>query len=231
MISSVAEAGSGSGTRLLGRDAAAHVAGPSAGEDTAAALPSAPFRLTIVNKYYPPHLGGIEYHVCDLARGLASRGFDVQVLVANEGGALAVERMDDVTVVRLPRLFAYSSTPVSPRLPSAIRRAGAGGGAASGAMGPGLAGAGTAGLIHLHFPFPWGEVSWLLARSPAPVVLTYHSDIVRQERARRDFSNEHMVERTIEVCRQSRHSTLSRPVNLTRSARAAKGDPMQVPRS
>jgi glycosyltransferase involved in cell wall biosynthesis len=40
-----------------------------------------------------------------------------------------------------------------------------------------------ADLLHLHFPYPWGEVSWQRARAGLPTVLTYHSDIVRQRRA------------------------------------------------
>ncbi len=139
-------------------------------------------RVTMINKYYPPHLGGIENHVRDLAQALASReGFVVEVLVANEARTLVAERVAGVSVVRLPRLFAYSSTPVSLGLPWAIRRAARTTGLAPDKRAQ-RAVAAQRSLIHLHFPFPWGEVSWLLARSSLPTVLTYHSDIVRQEK-------------------------------------------------
>ena len=42
-------------------------------------------RVTMLNKYYFPHLGGIEFHIRDLAAGLLGRGVAVDALVANEG--------------------------------------------------------------------------------------------------------------------------------------------------
>lgn len=124
-------------------------------------------RVTMVNKYYPPHLGGIEFHMRDLAEALVAHGHDVRALVANEAAEEARETIAGVEVVRLPRAFAYASTPVAPRLRGAIHAQGDGDTAAD--------------LLHLHFPYPWGEVSWLTARSGLPTVMTYHSDIVRQK--------------------------------------------------
>lgn len=125
-------------------------------------------RVTFVNKYYPPHLGGIEYHLRDLAAALARRpGFDVRAIVANEGGETVTEDVDGVTVTRLARAFAYSSTPVAFGMPKALK-------AEATRPEP-------ADLLHLHFPYPWGEVSWLRAKPGLPTVLTYHSDIVRQK--------------------------------------------------
>ncbi len=37
-----------------------------------------------------------------------------------------------------------------------------------------------ADVLHLHSPYPWGELEWLRAKPGIPTVLTYHSDIVRQ---------------------------------------------------
>jgi len=131
-------------------------------------------RVTMLNKYYPPHLGGIEYHVRDLARGLVERGHSVRAIVANESGETAEERLDGVDVVRLGRTFAYASTPVAPGMARRLRDE----------VSPGARAGGAApDVLHLHFPYPWGEVSWLRSRSATrrvPTVLTYHSDIVRQ---------------------------------------------------
>jgi rhamnosyl/mannosyltransferase len=120
-------------------------------------------RITMINKYYDPHLGGIEYHMRDLAEELHARGTDVRILVANEGRDEVRENVRGLPVHRLPRTFAYASTPVAPRMPRAIAQAGR-----------------DSDLLHLHFPYPWGEVSWLTSRTHAPTVMTYHSDIVRQ---------------------------------------------------
>lgn len=133
-------------------------------------------RITMLNKYYPPHLGGIEYHMRDLATALSSRGHDVHVIVANEGRELVTDALDGVRVTRLPRAFAYASTPVALGMRRAIADE------ATRLDGP--------DVFHLHFPYPWGEVSWLAACGSGgaragrcrlvPSVLTYHSDIVRQ---------------------------------------------------
>jgi rhamnosyl/mannosyltransferase len=123
-------------------------------------------RVTMLNKYYPPHVGGIEYHLRDLSTALAARGHDVRVIVANEGRDTVAETLSGVTVTRMGRAFAYSSTPVV----LGMRRA----------LADAVRGPEPSDLVHLHFPYPWGEASWLAARPSAPTVLSYHSDIVRQ---------------------------------------------------
>ncbi len=35
-------------------------------------------------------------------------------------------------------------------------------------------------LLHFHFPWPFGDVAYLLAGRSRPLVVTYHSDVVRQ---------------------------------------------------
>lgn len=120
----------------------------------------------MINKYYPPHLGGIEHHMHDLALGLLGLGAEVDVLVANEGRDLVRERLEGVGVTRLPRAFAYASTPVAVSMRSSIRALPAAEDAPD--------------VVHLHAPYPWGEISWLGSGVDTPSVLTYHSDIVRQ---------------------------------------------------
>ncbi len=125
-------------------------------------------RVTYINKYYPPHLGGIEGHLADLATSVAAReGFAVRAIVANEGPETVREIVAGVDVLRLGRSFAYASTPVALGMRAAI-------GDEASRHDP-------ADVIHLHFPYPWGEVAWLSARPNLPSVLTYHSDIVRQK--------------------------------------------------
>lgn len=125
-------------------------------------------RVTMLNKYYHPHLGGIEHHMRDLSAGLTAAGHQVRAIVANEGRDRVTDAVDGVEVTRLPRTFAYSSTPVAPAMRSELRAQ------ATGARGE------APDVFHVHTPYPWGEVSWLRARTGVPTVLTYHSDIVRQ---------------------------------------------------
>ena len=127
-------------------------------------------RVTHINKYYwPPHLGGVETQLHDLASGQAEReGLTVRAIVANESRETVRETVDGVGVTRLARSLAYSSTPIAPSMARAIR-------AESTLPDP-------ADILHLHFPYPWGEISWLRAQPSLPTVLSFHSDIVRQKR-------------------------------------------------
>ncbi|MCX6030234.1 MAG: glycosyltransferase [Chloroflexi bacterium] len=115
-----------------------------------------------VYKDYPPILGGIENHVKLLAEGQAGRGHAVTVLVTNPTGSRTTRTVEnDVTVIRAGRLATVASTPLSPALAWQLSRQ-------------------RPDAVHLHFPYPIGEVSqWLLRRGQA-TVLSYHSDIVRQ---------------------------------------------------
>jgi len=127
-------------------------------------------RVTMVNKYYsPPHLGGVETVVRYLSEGLVVHaGAEVTAFVCNESRTRAEETIAGVDVVRLPRQFALSSAPIALGMPGELRRA------AGSATPP--------DIIHLHQPYPWGDLSWLQASPDVPTVVSYHSDIVRQKR-------------------------------------------------
>lgn len=86
---------------------------------------------------------------------------DLEVLVAAESGEGSVDLVDDVQVTRLPRLFKVGSAPLA-RFGRAIK---------------GM----DADICHMHFPDPAGEIGFLLSRSKKKLVITYHSDIVRQK--------------------------------------------------
>jgi len=121
-------------------------------------------RVTMINKHYPPHLGGIEFQMRDLAEALVAEGHSVRVLVANESRDRVEETINGVDVIRLPRQFGISSAPVATAMPAEIERL-----------------AEDTDVFHMHFPYPWGELSWLKAHTQLPTVVTYHSDIVRQK--------------------------------------------------
>jgi len=120
----------------------------------------------MVNKYYPPHLGGIEFHVRDLAEGLVRAGHEVKVLVSAEGRQSSTEVINGVHVMRLSRGFEAASTPVAYNFSRYL-----------------LLAAPEADIVHFHFPYPWGEFAWMVKEPLTPYVVTYHSDIVRQKLA------------------------------------------------
>jgi len=113
-----------------------------------------------VYKDYPPVLGGIEAHLGLVARSQAAAGWRVTVLVTDPVGQGSIAVEDGVTVIRARRLATVASTPLSLALPAALAR-----------LRP--------DLCHLHCPYPVGELAWL-AFGRRPMVVTWHSDIVRQ---------------------------------------------------
>ena len=123
-------------------------------------------RVLQVGKYYEPDVGGIERHVGILSRGLRARGLDVEVVVHHRGRRTVRENVDGVPVTRVGTLGRVFSTEVSPALVAEISR--------------------DYDVVHLHTPHPMGMLAYLLSRKPRhhSLVVTHHSDIVRQARLR-----------------------------------------------
>ncbi len=119
-------------------------------------------RIVLVYKDYYPVVGGIENTVRLLARELSQReGFEVSVLTTSTGPMTERQTVDGVEVVRAGRQLKSASTPISWQLFTEMRRL-------------------RADVVHLHFPYPWGELAYMLA-GRGKMVLTYHSDIVKQQ--------------------------------------------------
>lgn len=122
-------------------------------------------RILEIGKFYPPQRGGMERSLEALCRGLARRGHDLRVLVAAEGEDGREEWVDDVRVCRLPNWGQVRSVPVVPSLFSRVRRE-------LRDFAP--------DVVHLHLPHPLGVFAWRWFGGGAPLLVTYHSDIVRQ---------------------------------------------------
>ena len=117
-------------------------------------------RVLHVGKYYPPSRGGIETHLAELCHGLVGK-IDQLVVVAKDQGPTIRERIDAVDVVRLRTLLRFGGAPVCPGLSQVMRDS-------------------RADIIHVHLPNPAAVLSYLYARHAGALVVTYHSDIVRQ---------------------------------------------------
>jgi len=117
--------------------------------------------LHLYKDYYPV-LGGIENHIRLLAEGQAARGHDVTVLVTNRGLHTTTARQGGIRVIKAGRLLTVARAPLSLTFPLLLAR-----------QRPDIA--------HLHFPYPFGEVSNLLLGRARRTVITYHSDVVRQK--------------------------------------------------
>ena len=120
-----------------------------------------PSVLHVYKDYYPPVQGGMEksiHWMADQTRG----DFVVRVLVASRTRSFVDEQIDGVRVVRVGCLGRVLSSPIAPGFVTWLRRL-------------------DSDILHFHMPNPMGELAYLIARPRrGRVVVTYHSDIVRQ---------------------------------------------------
>lgn len=118
-------------------------------------------KILQVNKLYYPHIGGVENSVRDLVQGIKEK-VQVNVLVANTSFSTRREKIDGVDVIKVASLGRFRSAPLTPTFGLWLRRL-------------------KSDIYHFHFPFPTGELAYLWARPEGKLVVTYHSDIIRQK--------------------------------------------------
>jgi len=118
-------------------------------------------KILQVGKYYPPHMGGIETHLQALC-GEIRKHVDLRVLVSSDNAQHSDEVLEGVRISRLPTRLTIASTPLCPAMVGAIRRS-------------------ASDIIHLHLPNPGAVLAYLASRPPGRLVITYHSDTVRQK--------------------------------------------------
>jgi len=123
-----------------------------------------------VSKFYAPQVGGIERVAKQLAEGLDDRGHSVTVLASALQGRGSREQVNGIPVVRTCSAGTLLSTPFSPTYPRRLRELS------------------DVDIVHIHLPNPLAAASELLVdRTDASIVVTYHSDIVRQRLAGRFY--------------------------------------------
>jgi glycosyltransferase involved in cell wall biosynthesis len=135
-------------------------------------------RICHLGKYYPPAPGGIETHVQMLARAQADAGCSVQVVCVNHadsngrdltwsrrGISLTTSDIDrGVHVIRLGRSFHAAKIDIVPEITQLFRRLRRE----------------RVDLLHLHTPNPTMLLAVAALRPRIPLVITHHSDVVKQ---------------------------------------------------
>ena len=121
-------------------------------------------RILQVNKFYPPHIGGIETVIQQVSQGLKDRA-EVSVLVCQPKGRGVREVCDGVPVTRCSSWRTVASCPVSFSFFREFRRM-----------------AKEADVIECHLPFPLADLACLLSRTKKRVVIAWHSDVVKQKK-------------------------------------------------
>ncbi len=123
-------------------------------------------KILHLGKYFPPYYGGMETVLYNLSTEL-SKKHDVSVIVSNTENRNVNEFVDGVNVIRVKRLGKIASTDICPSMVRYIK---------------------DCDIIHLHSPNPMAEVSLLAARPACRLVITYHSDIIKQRILRKLYN-------------------------------------------
>ncbi|HEU5014343.1 MAG TPA: glycosyltransferase [Roseiflexaceae bacterium] len=115
-----------------------------------------------IYKEYPPVMGGIENHVRDLSEGLVARGHYLTVLVTSRNRQTTIEQPHKrLKIIKAAREIHAASTPLSTTMLRMARRL-------------------HVDVAHLHFPYPPGDLVYHMLPDQPPLVVTYHSDVIRQ---------------------------------------------------
>ena len=118
-------------------------------------------RVLVVNKLYPPWIGGVEKIASGLAEALGDE-FRITVLACRSKGPTTVDPVPSPLVVRAGSLGMAASMPLSPGFLGCYRYLSR-----------------RCDLVHFHEPFPLGTLCGLVHGFPRAVV-TYHADVHRQ---------------------------------------------------
>jgi glycosyltransferase involved in cell wall biosynthesis len=119
------------------------------------------FSVLHIGKYYPPHQGGMESHLRDLAVR-QTRVAHVNVIVANAKRQNECCVTEGVSVTRVARIANIASMPICPGLSAAIRRT-------------------PADLVHIHMPNPGAALAFLRSGHVGRVIITHHADTLGRQ--------------------------------------------------
>ncbi len=119
-----------------------------------------------IGKFVPPPFAGMESHVDTLLRSIAGQAKSTLVASEPAWGQRPIAEPLPYRVVPVPYYGMLASVPFCPAILSAVTRE---------------LRSGHGNLMHVHAPNPWGDFAALRAPKDLPVVMTWHSDIVRQQ--------------------------------------------------
>jgi rhamnosyl/mannosyltransferase len=128
-------------------------------------------RITHLGKFFHPAHGGIERTVRALAHAQTRLGCSVRVICLDHerGRATRVEHDGPVEIVRVRRAHSFGKLDHCPELPQMIRDS-------------------EADLLHLHTPNPTMILGLMFSGDRRPLVVSHHSDVVKQRLRRLLFS-------------------------------------------
>ncbi|RYH26734.1 MAG: hypothetical protein EON54_23825, partial [Alcaligenaceae bacterium] len=127
--------------------------------------------LHVFKTFFPDTYGGIEQVVRTLAENAAAQGIDCRVLVLSPQGSSTTVEPSGYTLIRCQTTVNVASTGFSWAFFHQFRQH-----------------ADWADIVHVHYPWPFIDLTVLLRGCKTPMVMTYHSDIVNQTRLERFYA-------------------------------------------
>jgi rhamnosyl/mannosyltransferase len=129
-------------------------------------MTQAKLRVLLTGRFSDDDFGGLERHVRSLVQALDGDCDYVNVVGSREW-RFERDLSTGCPTYKIPALFHVTSMPICPTMPWWMRK---------------LHNERHFDLIHLHFPDPMAHLAALALPRDLPVVITWHSDIVRQAR-------------------------------------------------
>ncbi|MDX1735879.1 MAG: glycosyltransferase, partial [Halioglobus sp.] len=120
--------------------------------------------LHVYRTYFPDSQGGVQEAIRQIARSTLAHGVENRVFTLSEEPVPAQIQSDEAGIVRVKQHFEIASCGFALSGLNEFRRQ-----------------TEWADIVHYHYPWPYGDLLHLMAGSPGPSVVTYHSDIVRQQ--------------------------------------------------
>ena len=128
--------------------------------------------LHVYRTFFPDSHGGLEQAIRQIAVGTSSPNCHVKIFTLSKQCTKTCKiDVDGIEVYQAPELIEFASVNVPRRGWSTFRRL-----------------AKWADVVHFHFPSPFGDLLRLLVPFSTRVVVTYHSDIIRQKNLRRLYA-------------------------------------------
>jgi rhamnosyl/mannosyltransferase len=116
-------------------------------------------RVLHLGKFYAPEKGGMETALQTMCRG-EQRVVETHALVVNRARETTHDVVEGVPVTRVANWLTIGAVAIAPALPFHLARA-------------------QADVVVLHEPNPMALVAWFVVRPRAPLVIWYHSEVVR----------------------------------------------------
>ena len=121
--------------------------------------------LHVTQTYYPDTRGGIEEVIRQIAINTKKLGVETRVFALSKNPIPSIIEADGVKVYRFPLTIKIASCGMSITVIKKFKDL-----------------ADWAQIINYHFPWPFMDLLSLIANSSSKMVVTYHSDVVRQKK-------------------------------------------------